>query len=486
MPFTPRITGSTLAVVPSAHIERPRTLALPLFSFCIALLQWKPVEWAIVVSFFAVSRDPLLYILTLSFSTQVFVFHFVFKFLKVVVHTVSYSLYRPMPTPRNPTLTSKDCTVIVPTVGDLDDEFVECIRSILACNPKGVIISTVGHAKLLQASKICSQIDPHRIDVVAIDCPSKRAQVVAAVKHVKTHIVILADDHVFWPTTFLSSAIAPFEDNNVGLVGTVKRVRRTFSGFNLPDFLNYIATIYLERHNFECTASSFIDGGVFVISGRTALLRTSIIQSPSFQHAFLNETWLWGRYGPLNVDDDNFTCRWMVNHGHKIVFQNAPEALMETTLGTTGGWKKFRGQLDRWARTTWRSNATTLFADRTVWRSQPWCVYAVYISAFVNLALFYDSALFVTLYFSSFETRSAMWWLGGLLFASKLIKPLPHYMRNPRDLVYLPFGILFGYYHSFIKLNALFTCTNVAWGTRAGVDGPVVPTQKPNARSLSS
>lgn len=96
----------------------------------------------------------------------------------------------------------------------------------------------------------------------------------------------------------------------------------------------------------------------------------------------------------------------------------------------------------------------------------------MYFSAFVNFALFYDPALFVTLYFSSFYSVSAMKWLAILLFVSKLIKPLPHYLRNPRDLRYLPFQILFGYYHSLVKLNALLTCANVAWGTRAGVDQP--------------
>jgi hypothetical protein len=189
----------------------------------------------------------------------------------------------------------------------------------------------------------------------------------------------------------------------------------------------------------------------------------------------MSEYWLFGRVGPLNVDDDNFICRWMVTHRFGTVFHNSPDAMMFTTLGTSGGWKKFRGQLDRWARTTWRSNSTTLFADRTAWRTQPWCVYAMYFSVFVNFALFYDPVLFLMLHFSSFYSSERMWWLVGLLFVSKLIKPFPHYVRNPRDLRYLPFQILFGYYHSIVKLNALLTCTNIAWGTRVGVDQPAAP-----------
>jgi len=438
-----------------------------------AFFRWRPIEISIVVSLGVLFRGQILdlvsYLAGLSTSSQAFLTLFVFKFFKVIVHIVSYSLYRPPLSPDNPTYTSLDCTVIIPTVGEMDSEFIETVESILACNPASLIISTVGLEKLEWARRICAKIDPN-ILCIAIDRPNKRNQFMAAVNRVNTAITVSADDHVFWPRTFLQSAIASFEDPHVGLVGTVKRVRRANLGWCFTDFLNFIACLYLERHNFECTASYNIDGGVFVISGRTVIYRTSIIQSPPFQKAFMNEYWLFGTIGPMNVDDDNFVCRWMVTHRHGIVFHNSPGALMGTTLGTSGGWRKFRGQLDRWARTTWRSNSTTLFADRTAWRTHPWCVYAVYFSAFVNFAAFYDPALFATLYFSSFYSTCAMKWLAGLLLLSKLIKPLPHYVKNPRDLTYLPLQILFGYYHSWVKLNALLTCTNVAWSTRAGID----------------
>jgi cellulose synthase/poly-beta-1,6-N-acetylglucosamine synthase-like glycosyltransferase len=438
-----------------------------------AFFRWRPIELSIVMSlgvfFRAEIFDHVNYLAALSPSSQAFLYLFIFKFFKVIVHTISYHTYRPTPIPHEPSLTSLDCTVIIPTVGDMDSEFIETVESILTCNPADLIISTVGAEKLQLATRVCAKIDPNII-CIAIDRPNKRNQFMAAVSRVNTVITVSADDHIFWPKTFLHSAIASFEDPHVGLVGTVKRVRREKLGWCFADFLNFVACLYLERHNFECTASHNIDGGVFVISGRTALFRTSVIQDLSFAKAFMNEYWLWGKIGPMNVDDDNFICRWMVTHRHGIVFHNSPDALMATTLGTSGGWTKFRGQLDRWARTTWRSNSTTLFANRMAWRTQPWCIYAVYFSAFINFALFYEVALFATLYFTSFYSISSMKYLCGLLFLSKIIKPLPHYMRNPMDLPYLPLQILFGYYHSWVKLNALLTCANVAWGTRAGVD----------------
>jgi len=177
----------------------------------------------------------------------------------------------------------------------------------------------------------------------------------------------------------------------------------------------------------------------------------------------------------LTMCSDNFITRWMVDHGWKIKIQYSDDARILTTLGT---YPKFLSQCLRWSRTTWRSNAASLFSEGTVWRTQPWCVYAVYLTSFVNFALFYDAALFYTMWLAREQSvlqhvgpKTAMFWLGSWILCSKLVKPFPHFWRNPGDLVYLPGYILFGYYHSFIKLYALLTFWVTTWGTRAGVDG---------------
>ena len=177
----------------------------------------------------------------------------------------------------------------------------------------------------------------------------------------------------------------------------------------------------------------------------------------------------------LIMSSDNFITRWMVNHDWKIKIQYSNDARILTTLGT---YPKFLSQCLRWSRTTWRSNAVSLFRDGTVWRTQPWSVYATYLSSFFNFALFYDAALFYTLWLAREHTviqniglESALKYLGIWIFCSKLVKPFPHFWRNPGDLVYLPGYIFFGYYHSFIKLYALLTFGVTTWGTRPGVDG---------------
>ena len=289
---------------------------------------------------------------------------------------------------------------------------------------------------------------------------------------------MLCDDHVFWPSDFLPHVLAPFEDQKVGCVGTKKRVRRTFfkpflSLANIwANFWNVLGCLYLERHNFEVAASSTIDGGVFVISGRTSAHRTSILKEQAFTDGFVNEMLSFGPFGsvgPLNADDDNFITRWMVQSGWKISFQYSEEACIETTLGQ---FHKFIFQCNRWARTTWRSNYRSLRSMQT-WRLQPWCIYAVYLTSFSNFALVWDPALIGTLCMVKdppLGKKCAITSLCLWIFYSKLIKTWLHFRRYPRDLVYLPGYILFAYVHSAIKFWALLTCWDIQWGSRPLLD----------------
>jgi cellulose synthase/poly-beta-1,6-N-acetylglucosamine synthase-like glycosyltransferase len=440
-----------------------------------SFLTWKPVLITILSATgykYLETWYPNLYALAYQPWLLAFLTLSTFKFLKVFVHTVSfYFLTNPARQNLHPTLYPTDVTVIVPSVGEFDNEFVECIETIVVNKPNHVIVSTVGPAKHAKAKQVCDDIcsrhEGCRIAVVSIPEPNKRTQFLSPVPAVRTPIIAYADDHVFWPPTFLRSALAPFEDQLVGLVGTVKKVRRDRSGGFWKSVMNYIACLYLERHNFEITASYNLDGGMHIISGRTALVRTCIIDNVHFRRAFLNETWLWGTVGPLKVDDDNCITRWVVNHGWRAAFHNSPDAVVETTLGTVGGLPKFRGQLIRWARSQWRSNSTSLFSDRTCWSAYPWTTYSMFISSLVNIALIYDSLLVFTLHRSGYTQHMSTLVLA--LVISKLIKPLEHLRKEPRDILLVPMGLIFGYVHSLIKIWAFFTAYKTEWCGREGI-----------------
>ena len=401
--------------------------------------------------------------------TVMFICLFAFRYLRLLVHIISFWLfYRPTPVQKNPSLFPSGCTIILPTVDPKNADFKECINSCLLNKPGAIIVVTAG-AKLARLTK--DIVSPFKqrfpdtsITVKTADEANKRRQVAHGLRFVKTKITVLLDDHVFWPSErFLPTLLAPFEDPKVGIVGTNKRVRRTDAGFNIRSFWNMLGAIYLERHNFEIRATNAIDGGVFVISGRTSAHRSEILKDPEFIAGFTNERFFFNEFGPLNTDDDNFITRWNVRHGWKIKIQYCRDALIETTLGT---YPKFLSQCLRWVRTTWRSNSASLFTDRTLWYRQPWCVYSVYLTSFVNFALFYDSALAYTLFKSQLGTQTNLALLGVWISFTKMVKLTPYFLREPQDLIMLPGYFVFAHFHSLTKLYAGLTFWETNWGGR--------------------
>ena len=409
------------------------------------------------------------YIVSCNKWAKIFISLFLFRYVRLVVNLAGFLAFRSTALPKELSLTPNDVTVIVPTVDPGNPDFEECITSIAKSGPAKIIIVVANDPEENDRAE-CYQERFPSLSVVFSRKANKRAQICQGLQHADTRITITCDDHVFWPETFLKHVLAPFEKRSVGIVGTRKRVRRISSGLSWASFWNFLGGLYLERHNFEIAATNHLDGGVFVISGRTAAYRTSILKDPKFIHDFQNEYTFFDLFGPLNVDDDNFITRWMVTHGWQIKMQHCDEATIETTLGT---YPRFLSQCLRWSRSTWRSNFKSLVVDKTVWYAQPWCVYAVYLSALVNFALFYDAALIYTLILTvrhsvdqgqnlwSWVTCFCVWILG-----SKLVKTAPHFWRNPKDIGFLPGYILFGYYHSLIKLWALFTFWDISWNGR--------------------
>jgi len=226
---------------------------------------------------------------------------------------------------------------------------------------------------------------------------------------------------------------------------------------------------YLERWNFEISATAHIDGGISCLSGRTSAVRTSIVQDSTFTEHFSDEKWL-GNISLLAADDDNCITRWLVNHNWQIKIQCAPEAKLTTTLE---GNSKYLGQCVRWYRTTWRSNFTSLFLDRVIWKAQPWSTYALHLSSFNPPALIMDGTL-AYLLMKTLETTQehkykptnfnafgvfAIW-----LFMAKTVKLWPHFYRCPSDLKFLPAQILFSYFHGAIKIYTLLTLHTTSWG----------------------
>lgn len=191
---------------------------------------------------------------------------------------------------------------------------------------------------------------------------NKRLQLREAIPRVRSQITILADDDVTWPITILPWLLAALERPHIGAVGVCQQVKRLTSGSLSELCYNWLGADYLERRNFEISATHQADGGTSCMSGRTCAFKSEILQNPLFLEGFCNER--WGEYH-LNADDDNFVTRWLVSHGWKTWIQYEDQCMLTTTLENN---PKFLRQCLRWARSNWRSNWTSLFREGHVWR----------------------------------------------------------------------------------------------------------------------
>ena len=86
------------------------------------------------------------------------------------------------------------------------------------------------------------------------------------------------------------------------------------------------------------------------------------------------------------------------------------------------------------------------------------------MSMFINFAVVVDPLLFIFFYCGTSDCIHQMTYLFMLfiwMLLSKAVKLIGLLRQNPLDIRYLPVIILFGYFHSFIKVYALCTLNNV-------------------------
>lgn len=283
----------------------------------------------------------------LSSNDFLFLAVFLSRYLRFLVNSFAGTfLYRAAAASSRPQYNNGHVAVIIPTVAPNTSAFMKCCESILANFPRVLVIVTVG-MKLEgdvngKVGRLRSRFPDTEFIVTRTEEANKRRQIVAASKHINsedTPITICVDDHVYWKPSFLAALLPAFEDPKVGLVGTNKKVIRNATELTVKglyaSFTNFIACLYLERDNFRIRSEPYIDGAVFCVSGRTSAMRTIILQNEDYQDGYSNERFFFGKFGPLNPDDDNYTVRWILRHNWKLAFQLTKDTEITTPLGET-------------------------------------------------------------------------------------------------------------------------------------------------------
>ncbi|TLS20378.1 uncharacterized protein PpBr36_11209 [Pyricularia pennisetigena] len=385
-------------------------------------------------------------------------------YIRLIVHCYSHWTYKSKPIPIKPSYTADDVTVVIPTIHDNLDELRPSLESILATRPHRLIIVTTAD-KFKDLQEVRERLSSSKICILSTQYANKRIQVCEALPKITTRITVIADDDVTWPSTIMPWILAPFEDLKIGGVGTCQRVKRVREGGLALRVWNWLGAAYIERRNFEISATHNMDGGTSCLSGRTGAYRSEILQDYEFREGFMKEEWC-GKI--LKADDDNFVSRWLVSHQWKTWIQYEPECEVETTLENN---TKFLYQCLRWARSNWRSNWTSLIKERYVWKQQWWCTYALHIATFTSLAFAFDFLILAALWWGTecwnpvyrkFTFYAQLTFLGF----SKVVKLVGLIRRCPADAVYVPVSILFGYFHGFIKIYAGLTLHKTSWGSR--------------------
>lgn len=108
----------------------------------------------------------------------------------------------------------------------------------------------------------------------------------------------------------------------------------------------------------------------------------------------------------------------------------------------------------------------TIGNELTISRTTPWTTYAVFQTTLTAWA-FTDLVIFFLFYKATEDLQAnvqqkILTAIGIWVFVfAKSIKLYGHWIRYPADLLMLPFSILFGHLHGFIKLAGLLTLSAV-------------------------
>ncbi|KAJ3188744.1 hypothetical protein HDU85_004458 [Gaertneriomyces sp. JEL0708] len=400
-----------------------------------------------------------------------------YRWFWFLVKLIAWFLYKPLKPLRRPRyISSRDVTIVVPTI-DCGPEIHKALLSWLANEPFEIIFVTVDTAKT-GLERLANAVDPKRatVRVVTVHRANKRSQMVAGANRVKTDITVFCDDDVIWGSEMLKWCLAPFEDGRVGGVGTSQRVVPLGKRMTIWEIL---AAYRLTMRNVEITASTYIDGGVCCLSGRTAVYRTNILRDPDFQWKFTHEFWL-GKYHQ-HSGDDKFLTRWLHSHNWRTHIQACPQAELQSTF--KDDWR-FLKQLLRWTRNTWRSDSRSLFTERHIWTRYPYTAFTMLDKMFNPITLLAGPITVIYLIVRTYsvphqEHQVALWvvvvsyivWL----FVTRMIKYSPHFVRRPQDIVAIPVWLVFSIYFAIMKIYCLFTLHKTGWGTRSGAEGGTDP-----------
>ncbi|KAI0853411.1 glycosyltransferase family 2 protein [Daldinia vernicosa] len=288
----------------------------------------------------------------------------------------------PLPSKEDARYSPSDVSIVVPTI-DWDETLPSNLITWLTNNPREVIFVTVDRElprlqdDLESAPGVKKAMEESRAKILVLSVPqaNKRTQLCRGIDEATGNIIALVDDDALWTTQdVLINLLAPFQDENIGLVGgpIESHVPKERQNSEVITGWEVAALRIRQRRENGMAAFYAADGSTnFTVSGLTMLLRAEIVKDPYFQHLFTNDMWNGMRQ---NTGDDGFITRYILYQHHltdrfrsavvpkqwRLGIQLNPEARVLTSLMRTSA---FAHQSKRWYRSGLRLRLTCLIYE---------------------------------------------------------------------------------------------------------------------------
>lgn len=339
-------------------------------------------------------------------------------------------------------------SVVVPSYREDPEILLRCLESWLSQDPDEVIIVIdVGDRSGQQR---LAQVRDQRLHVLIYEHSGKRSALGVGIRAARGEIVVFADSDTWWQPGLLDAVQMPFEDPEVGGVGTQQNVyQRTSSVWRR------IADWLVNLRYYDYVPAMGGKGGVACLSGRTAAYRRSVI-APVVEN-LENEFFLGRRC--IAGDDGRLT--WLtLSQGYKTVHQSSARAVSMFP----DKFSAFIKQRVRWSRNSYRCYLTAL------WKGWLWKTPFV-TKVTVLQILLTPVTMGITigyLLFSRLElTPTGIGLSVGWILLGRGIRGWSHLKRHPMEIFLLPLtAIVIMLIALPIKLYAFATMNKQGWLTR--------------------
>ncbi|KAI9054622.1 hypothetical protein LZ554_001775 [Drepanopeziza brunnea f. sp. 'monogermtubi'] len=267
------------------------------------------------------------------------------------------SQYQPAPIRQNPKYTPNDVSVVVRTLHP-PVVFLECLKLWLDNNPLEILICTtkeyLDEVEHLVHETLIGRDDRKKVRVIVSE-KGGRTQLLAGVMAAKGRIIATSDNHIKWPAKYLIHMLPCFEDDKVAAAGPTIKVEIPVHLHDSITPWEVAAAKLAARGPGSGKAMYAAAKWCWILAGTTGVYRASVLQTPEFAHAYLNDYW---RGVKLDVGEDTFISRWILKQDLIIAIQWMNETDVTRTVKRTGSdfWK----QLLRWERSTLQSFYRTI------------------------------------------------------------------------------------------------------------------------------